>query len=425
MPRDGNGRAIIPEARNDENLIIVQFHKAVAKFHNRDRRLRASAGHPSRMGVRDRAPADPVALPVGRDPRLPAALRRRRARRSERHRVPGGRREAAGDHPQLLQAHQQGRPAVHAGRVRRRGLSVRPHASSGPSTSSTRRRWTAAASRSSARTAGFNLNGGRPIPSDLVMEWKNILPVDPNFAARQPRKIDTKLSMPLTSLPGSVVPPPDPTVHLAVRNTLRGKHVGLPSGQQVAKAMRVTVLSNATLGLSNDPGMGRRGAAVVLHPQGGRAAAVQRRAARAGGRQDRRRGPRRAPAAGPELVPVSRPGLEARPTDRADDRPVHIRRPAEVRGRCLASAAKRVSGSPTTTGEAQDMGRPPTRQLAVAALICLLLGGVGGLLAASLVRAPSSDARFIPPREPAHTIALRDRTVTRRRSPSRAGRWSS
>ena len=33
MPRDGN-RAIIPEPRNDENLIIVQLHKAVAKFHN-------------------------------------------------------------------------------------------------------------------------------------------------------------------------------------------------------------------------------------------------------------------------------------------------------------------------------------------------------------------------------------------------------
>ena len=35
MPRDSNGRAIIPEARNDENLIIVQLHKAVARFHNR------------------------------------------------------------------------------------------------------------------------------------------------------------------------------------------------------------------------------------------------------------------------------------------------------------------------------------------------------------------------------------------------------
>jgi hypothetical protein len=103
---------------------------------------------------------------------------------------------------------------------------------------------------------GFNLNGGRPIPADLVMEWKNILPVDPSFPARKPRKIDTKLSIPLANLPGSAVPPPDPTVHLAVRNTLRGKRVGLPSGQQVAKAMRVNVLSNAALGLSNDPGWG-------------------------------------------------------------------------------------------------------------------------------------------------------------------------
>ena len=35
-----------------------------------------SAGRPSRMGVRDRAAAHPVALPMGRDPRLPAAIRR-------------------------------------------------------------------------------------------------------------------------------------------------------------------------------------------------------------------------------------------------------------------------------------------------------------------------------------------------------------
>jgi hypothetical protein len=35
MRRDSAGQAIIPEHRNDENLIVVQFHKAVAKFHNR------------------------------------------------------------------------------------------------------------------------------------------------------------------------------------------------------------------------------------------------------------------------------------------------------------------------------------------------------------------------------------------------------
>src|ERR687893_708442 len=86
-----------------------------------------------------------------------------------------------------------------------------------------------------------NVNGVEDMAreADLVIEWKNILPVDPSFPARKPRKIDTKLSLPLSSLPGSVVPPPDPTVNLAIRNTLRGKHVGLPSGQQVAKAMRV------------------------------------------------------------------------------------------------------------------------------------------------------------------------------------------
>jgi hypothetical protein len=103
---------------------------------------------------------------------------------------------------------------------------------------------------------GFNLNGGRPIPADLVIEWRNILPVDASFPARKPRKIDTRLSLPLATLPASVVPPPDPMIHLAVRNTIRGRQVGLPSGQQVAQAMRAPVLTNAALGLSNDPGWG-------------------------------------------------------------------------------------------------------------------------------------------------------------------------
>ena len=58
------------------------------------------------------------------------------------------------------------------------------------------------------------------------------------------------------NLPPSVVPVGGPASNLAVRNTLRGKHVGIPSGQQVARAMRLPVLANATLGLSNDPGWG-------------------------------------------------------------------------------------------------------------------------------------------------------------------------
>jgi protein SCO1/2 len=48
------------------------------------------------------------------------------------------------------------------------------------------------------------------------------------------------------------------------------------------------------------------------------------------------------------------------------------------------------------------------RHLALVALMCLLLGGLGGLLAASVGRPSSVEARFIPPRDPAREFRLRD-----------------
>ena len=44
VPRDSDGRAVIPEARNDENLIVVQLHQAFARFHNRIVDLARSQG---------------------------------------------------------------------------------------------------------------------------------------------------------------------------------------------------------------------------------------------------------------------------------------------------------------------------------------------------------------------------------------------
>jgi hypothetical protein len=253
--RDSNGRAIIPEPRNDENLIIVQLHKAVARFHNRivdyaraqgirpewlfETARRLTRWHYQWAVIHDFLPrfvGDELIGPNGTVYK-----------------------EVAGKPPVInltyyKPTNRDGRPFMpveFAVAAYRFGHSIiRPFYVINQTT----------LDRGGVPVFGpdgeFNLNGGRPIPSDLVMEWKNILPVDPNFPARKPRKIDTKLSLPLTNLPGSVVPPPDPTVHLAVRNTLRGKRVGLPSGQQVARAMRVNVLSNATLGLSSDPGWG-------------------------------------------------------------------------------------------------------------------------------------------------------------------------
>ena len=251
MPRDSNGRAIMPDRRNDENLIIIQLHKAAAQFHNKivdyaraqgirrewvfETARRLTRWHYQWAVIHDFLPrfvGDELVGPNGTVYK-----------------------EVAGKPPVInlnyyKPTNRQGRPFMpveFAVAAYRFGHSlIRPfyvlNSSGivdvfGPD-------------------GGRNLNGGRPIPSDLVIEWKNILPVDPNFPARPPRKIDTKLSIPLNTLPGSAVPPPDPTTHLAVRNTLRGKRVGLPSGQQVARAMRVNVLSNATLGLSSDPGWG-------------------------------------------------------------------------------------------------------------------------------------------------------------------------
>jgi hypothetical protein len=255
MPRDSNGHAIIPEARNDENLIVVQFHKGIAKFHNRivdqvraqgmrpewvfETARRLTRWHYQWAVIHDFLPRFVGDEIVGTNGTVY--------------------KEVPGKSPVInltyyKPTNRQGRPfmpvefAVAAYRFGH--TIIRPFYVINQTTSA------AGGVPVFELTPGFNLNGGRPIPSDLVMEWKNILPVDPNFPARKPRKIDTKLSIPLANLPGSVVPPPDPTIHLAVRNTLRGKYVGLPSGQQVARAMRVNALSNATLGLSSDPGWG-------------------------------------------------------------------------------------------------------------------------------------------------------------------------
>jgi Animal haem peroxidase len=251
MPRGIDSRAIMPDRRNDENLIIIQFHKAVAQFHNRlvdDARAqgirqewqfetarRLTRWHYQWAVTHDFLPRFVGDELVGTNGTVY--------------------KEVAGKPPVInlnyyKPTNRDGRPFMpveFAVAAYRFGHSIiRPFYVLndtgvvdifGPDGSR-------------------NLNGGRPIPADLVIEWKNILPVDPTFTARPPRKIDTKLSIPLKDLPGSAVPPPDPTRHLAVRNTLRGKHVGLPSGQQVARAMRVNVLSNTTLGMSNDPGWG-------------------------------------------------------------------------------------------------------------------------------------------------------------------------
>jgi hypothetical protein len=244
VPRDGN-RAIIGDRRNDENLIIVQFHKAIAQFHNqivkyaRDQGMRKewvfetarrlTRWHYQWAVIHDFLPRFVGDELVGTSGTVYKEVPGKSPVINLLYYKPTNK----DDRPFM--------PVEFAVAAYRFGHSlIRPFYIINDS----------GVVDIFGAEGGRNLNGGRPIPSDLVIEWKNILPDLGNPNARKPRKIDTKLSIPLANLPGSAVPPPDPTVQLAVRNNRRGKQVGLPSGQQIAKAMRVTALSNNELGLT-------------------------------------------------------------------------------------------------------------------------------------------------------------------------------
>jgi hypothetical protein len=253
VPRDGAGRAIIPDPRNDENLIIVQFHKAVIQFHNKlvdyarskgirrewvfETARRLARWHyqwavihdflPRFVGKELVGPTGTVYKEVAGKPPVLNVRYYKPTNKADRPFMPVEFAVAA-----YRFAHSIIRPAyiINQTSEDRGGVPI-----FGPD-------------------GGFNLNGGRPIPGppdDLAIVWNNILPELGPPGGRPPRKIDTQLSPPLTTLPTSAVPEGDATKHLAVRNTLRGKRVGLPSGQQVAKAMRITALSNTQLELDS------------------------------------------------------------------------------------------------------------------------------------------------------------------------------
>ena len=99
------------------------------------------------------------------------------------------------------------------------------------------------------------LHGSRPVPGHLHADWTYFFdvpdrsrPEGHNLA----RRIDSRLAVPLHDLPAQVVPrSPTMVTDLAERNLLRGKRLGLPAGQDVARALGETVLTNERLGLTD------------------------------------------------------------------------------------------------------------------------------------------------------------------------------
>ncbi|WP_051798253.1 peroxidase family protein [Catenuloplanes japonicus] len=94
-----------------------------------------------------------------------------------------------------------------------------------------------------------HFGGFRKLPPFWQVEWARFFPLpgaDP--AVLQPaRRIDTQLAPPLLDMPPEQVA--SGSRNLALRNLTRGVRLGLPSGEDVARAMGVPVLSAVDLGL--------------------------------------------------------------------------------------------------------------------------------------------------------------------------------
>ncbi|HEY6802444.1 MAG TPA: heme peroxidase family protein [Pyrinomonadaceae bacterium] len=78
-------------------------------------------------------------------------------------------------------------------------------------------------------------NAGRPLLSDWIIDWSAFL--DAEGAAHFPRPIDPALTATLSQLKPAQIGEGDPENNLAVRNLLRGYIFSLPTGQAVADAM--------------------------------------------------------------------------------------------------------------------------------------------------------------------------------------------
>ncbi len=244
LPRNSQNIAIIGDPRNDENLIVSQLHLAFLKFHNAvvDQLLNDGATNPSE--VFDEAQRlvrwhyqwiilnEFLPATVGQSLIDDVLKKRRFYKFRDQPFIPVEFSVAA-----YRFGHSQVRPGYVANFSGDNGQPFLKHVfdinadHDGPDPD--------------------DLSGGKRAPRRFV-DWQTFFDVGPTppghenlGASPKPNKrIDTKLSSPLFELPFG--PPNDPQT-LAQRNLLRHLTFSLPSGQRVAKEMRIQPLSRQDL----------------------------------------------------------------------------------------------------------------------------------------------------------------------------------
>jgi Animal haem peroxidase len=248
VPRTGNGTAVIGDPRNDENLIILQLQIAFIRLHNellsRTHDFEA-ARQLTRWHFQWVIVHDFLARVVGEDVVDSLLVQNRAGRVSVRSSFY---KPANPLRPMMPVEY-----SVAAYRFGHSMIRAEYELRDVPDTDGE------SLTRPIFSPDGRDLRGSRPLPAELVLDWNYFFdvpgldsPDDRNLA----RLIDTQVARPLHELPPTVVlHTRDAILALAERNLLRGKRLGLPAGQDVARAMRIPVLGNADLGLT-EPGWG-------------------------------------------------------------------------------------------------------------------------------------------------------------------------
>ncbi|BBE21891.1 myeloperoxidase [Arthrobacter sp. MN05-02] len=235
VPRTPTGTAIIGDARNDENLIVSQLHLAFLKLHNHFVGLGNSFSDARRL-VRWHYQWVIVHdfLPRMVGPKLVASMLLPQSdgtvKVDTRFYKPGNRLKPMIPLEFSVCAYRFGHSMIRAEYEMHDNTTFPLF----------------------GRT-GQDLRGSRPLPYDARADWSyffDIPGLEPPMGRNTARLLDTQLSFPLANLPPTVVAHIDGAIYaLAHRNLLRGVQLGLPAGQDVAKALGVPPIPNTRLGL--------------------------------------------------------------------------------------------------------------------------------------------------------------------------------
>jgi hypothetical protein len=258
LPRDrADGRALIGDPRNDENLIVSQLHATFLRFHNRvvayvaestqldGDELFKEAQRLVRWHYQWVVVFDFLRRVVGSDVLddvLASVDYRVGGRVSTR--VPVKRAKLLFYKPRLtpfipvefsVAAYRFGHSMV------RPGYFVNDHVKD-----TTGGRRVPIFGPDGVETA--DLRGFRRLPPRWGFQWKYFFELEAGHRPQHAYRIDPRLSHPLGNLPGA-----GPSPSLAELNLRRGLRLGLPSGTSVARAMGIKPLPRQLLGLDDLP----------------------------------------------------------------------------------------------------------------------------------------------------------------------------